>query len=443
MTRPVRAWAGAGARRRVGGPVSRLPRLTVAVVLLCALAPAAASAHAQRRSHVNRHAVHTSLHLHGRAGSRIAALKLGSGERTRRGSAAVRRLQRGLTRAGYAPGPVDGRYGALTVAAVERFQGNHALRVDGIVGPATRRALRARPVLALGAGEWSAHGSLSVARLQLRLRRAGFTPGPIDGRFGPRTELAVIDFQRARHLSVDGIAGPITERALHVGPRLTSRSRSPRGGAAPPHSAPAKHVSQPKRNPRPHPARVAAPGTPGPPIVWILIVLGLIGLAAVVVTGYFQRPVRSRAVRLTQAVSARRKGRATPVVSPEPEPAPAPVKFLLYEDNTGGYYWTIVADDGQVLARSPRFTSYEEANVAADIVYRGVATASFEDRSEAAPPVDLTASRDVAALQDRTDEERWLDEGGSVSRGEVTRHARAEGWAWPAGSSSTPGGRRR
>jgi uncharacterized protein YegP (UPF0339 family) len=54
------------------------------------------------------------------------------------------------------------------------------------------------------------------------------------------------------------------------------------------------------------------------------------------------------------------------------------VKFLLYEDNSGGYYWTIIAEDGELLARSPRFTSYEDANYAADVVHRGAAEASFE-----------------------------------------------------------------
>jgi peptidoglycan hydrolase-like protein with peptidoglycan-binding domain len=367
-------------------------------------------------------------------------LRLGSGERTRRGSAAVRRLQRGLSRAGYAPGPLDGRYGPLTAAAVERFQANHALPVDGIVGPVTRLALQAAPVLALGAGEGTAHGSPAVAGLQRRLSRAGFTPGPIDGRFGPRTERAVVDFQRAHHLTVDGIAGPVTDRALQGGLHRTSTPTSPQGGAAPPHPAPARHVSHPKRNPRPRPAPASAPGTPRVAMIWVLIALGVLGLLAVV-TGYFRRPIGSGAARFTKAIGSGRQRQATPETLPEPEPAP--VMFLLYEDNSGGYYWTIVTDGGQVLARSARFASYEEANVAADIVYRGVAGASFEDRSDASPPGDLPASRDVTTLHDRTDAERRLDDGGSVSRSEVTRHAKAEERTWPAGPWNTPGGRRR
>ncbi|TCS82465.1 putative peptidoglycan binding protein [Tepidibacillus fermentans] len=46
------------------------------------------------------------------------------------------------------------------------------------------------------------------------LKNVGFSPGPIDGNFGPLTEGAVIDFQRYVHITVDGIAGPQTYRAL-------------------------------------------------------------------------------------------------------------------------------------------------------------------------------------------------------------------------------------
>jgi peptidoglycan hydrolase-like protein with peptidoglycan-binding domain len=54
----------------------------------------------------------------------------------------VKGLQRQLSRLGYDPGPVDGRYGPLTTAAVASFQDSHELPADGVVDPATQRALQ-------------------------------------------------------------------------------------------------------------------------------------------------------------------------------------------------------------------------------------------------------------------------------------------------------------
>jgi peptidoglycan hydrolase-like protein with peptidoglycan-binding domain len=57
------------------------------------------------------------------------------------GSGAVRSLQRGLARAGDAPGPIDGDYGVLTENAVDRFQRAHGLTVDGIAARSTLATL--------------------------------------------------------------------------------------------------------------------------------------------------------------------------------------------------------------------------------------------------------------------------------------------------------------
>ena len=57
---------------------------------------------------------------------------------------AIKRCQRLLRERGYRSVLVDGRYGIVTRRAVRRFQRKRGLRVDGIVGASTWRALRRR-----------------------------------------------------------------------------------------------------------------------------------------------------------------------------------------------------------------------------------------------------------------------------------------------------------
>ncbi len=145
------------------------------------------------------------------------------------GSRLVRDLQRLLTRSGDAPGPIDGYFGPLTEAAVIRFQASRGLRTDGVAGPKTLAVLTARMLeLSVGVGD-EPGGSRMVRGLQWLLERAGDSPGSIDGRFGPLTEAAVMRFQAAHGLHVDGIAGPVTIAALAPRrPRVLPRRPSPR-----------------------------------------------------------------------------------------------------------------------------------------------------------------------------------------------------------------------
>ncbi len=79
---------------------------------------------------------------------------------------------------------------------------------------------RAQPTLKLGSS------GASVRTLQQALANAGFSPGAIDGQFGPKTAAAVKSFQSAKGLVADGIVGPKTWAKLNA----TSSSQ---GGSGP------------------------------------------------------------------------------------------------------------------------------------------------------------------------------------------------------------------
>ena len=104
------------------------------------------------------------------SGRTTVLLVRGAGFDRPQGSARVRALQRRLRAAGVDPGPVDGRFGALTEAAVRRFQSARGLVVDGIVGPRTHPD----PARAGSPGAWCRrrrpHGSGRVRALQRKLR---------------------------------------------------------------------------------------------------------------------------------------------------------------------------------------------------------------------------------------------------------------------------------
>ena len=53
-------------------------------------------------------------------------------------------------------------------------------------------------------------GGMTMREVQLALQRAGFDPGPIDGKMGRRTRAALRAFQQAQGLSADGRIGPQT-----------------------------------------------------------------------------------------------------------------------------------------------------------------------------------------------------------------------------------------
>lgn len=130
----------------------------------------------------------------------------------------IRSIQRQLQNKGFNPGAVDGIAGPKTYNAVIAFQKANGLTADGMVGPASLAKLSnsgysdsAQPVLQKGS-----KGS-AVVTLQQKLIAKGYSCGSAgaDGDFGNGTYNAVIAFQRANGLAVDGIVGPATWAALN------------------------------------------------------------------------------------------------------------------------------------------------------------------------------------------------------------------------------------
>jgi N-acetylmuramoyl-L-alanine amidase len=122
-----------------------------------------------------------------------------------------------------------GSFDAAVEHAVRAFQQRRGLITDGIVGPATYRALRgasfhlgSRPLAYLISSP--VHGD-DVFALQDRLTELGYDAGRPDGGFGPQTERALKNFQRDYGLVVDGICGAATVRALR---QLSPRARGGR-----------------------------------------------------------------------------------------------------------------------------------------------------------------------------------------------------------------------
>jgi N-acetylmuramoyl-L-alanine amidase len=142
---------------------------------------------------------------------------------------AVVEIRSTLRRFGLVADPADGpdeEFDADTERAVRAFQQQRGLIADGIVGPATYRAMREagwrlgdRMLALLISAPMSGD---DVLALQERLVELGFDPGRPGGVFDEQTEQALRRFQREYGLVPDGLCGPATLRSLRqLGRKVT------------------------------------------------------------------------------------------------------------------------------------------------------------------------------------------------------------------------------
>ena len=143
----------------------------------------------------------------------------------------VANMQMRLKAAGYYFGNADGVFGKDTKEAIIRFQKAHNLKVDGIVGSQTWPLIKSIDVSGAeqtvveddktAVGPYRSklqRGSrgAQVTKLQRALIQLGYlAAGEDDGKFGPITAMAVMKFQMAEGLKVDGIAGYQTITTLN------------------------------------------------------------------------------------------------------------------------------------------------------------------------------------------------------------------------------------
>lgn len=118
----------------------------------------------------------------------------------RRGSSGkqVKYLQQALIGLGYLSGSADGSYGPKTVEAVKKYQSAYGLSADGSAGPDTLTSLKN-----------------TIVALQSDLARAGYSCGGTNGVYGDGTRSAVKAYQRAKGVTVTGVAGPQTMLKLY------------------------------------------------------------------------------------------------------------------------------------------------------------------------------------------------------------------------------------
>ena len=141
-----------------------------------------------------------------------------------KGYALLYTMQQRLKDLGYYTIKVDGIFGSGTQRAVRWFQQVNGLSVTGVADNATQQLLyssAAKPASGYPGDDQyvtlsrSSQYNAAVVPLQRRLKSLGYLSGSVDGYFGSQTYRAVRNFQSRNGLSVTGVADPYTQEVLY------------------------------------------------------------------------------------------------------------------------------------------------------------------------------------------------------------------------------------
>ncbi|OGW74623.1 MAG: hypothetical protein A2Z72_06145 [Omnitrophica bacterium RBG_13_46_9] len=156
----------------------------------------------------------------------------------------VKEAQNNLAKSGIYPGPIDGKMGWQTREAVRNFQKENTLKATGFIDSMTWEKLnvykQAKPIDASNtdlkkepsektssarvrkkepreyAKEYNFTSKKKIKEIQMALKKAGFDPGSIDGRMGPRTGDAIKRFQKSKGMTEDGLVDQKTWLELSI-----------------------------------------------------------------------------------------------------------------------------------------------------------------------------------------------------------------------------------
>ena len=208
----------------------------------------------------------------------------------------VEMLQNRLQSLGFLTGTVTGIYNTETRLAVEKFQSNHQLKPDGIVGKITWAALGISTPINLSP-QPNSHSSTpspslqkttnpsptpdepshsqprslskgdqgrDVLQLQQTLQSLGYFNDQLSGSFNDSTHTAVIRFQQNRKITADGVVGQLTRQALEVASTPSVQGGTPTPASTPGGSQPQIKAPSPSPVPSEPPSPTLETSSPSP-----------------------------------------------------------------------------------------------------------------------------------------------------------------------------------